>query len=400
MLQKRSKKIYYVGDVGLPGTAKAIHAQNIARLFSLIGYQVTFFCECWDEKNVFSSDEEFNYLYVKQYMKIPKLSAIEWVVESLTGYKLLKLVSKKIEVEKPDLVVLYGFEGERKLIKQCCGKNIPIVLERTDWFEREDRSSFLDRYLVYGKSEKNMKDLDMKADGVIAISQYLSNYYLNHNQNVICIPPIFQFEKKREIIRSIDRKQIKLVYAGSLGGQKDQILPVLDVLREINSESIKVHLDIVGVTEQEIKKATQHDDWNKYGVKVYGRLSNEETKNIVSKADYSLLLRQDKRYAKAGFSTKFAESMSLGVPVICTKVGGADVIIKDDMDGIHLSDNSYDTIKMKLYDLLSKSEEEILKMKRNAFETACRCFSVEVYQDAMRDFIDSCILKMERRKEY
>lgn len=390
---QNNKNIYYVGDVGLPGTAKAIHAQNMARLFSLIGYHVTFFCECWDSKNIFSSDEEFNYLYVKQYMKLPKLSAIEWVWESLTGYKLLRLVLKKIEEDKPDLVVLYGFEGERKLIKKCRKKNIPIILERTDWFEKEDRSSFLDRYLVYGKSEKCMKSLDMKADGIIAISEYLANYYMSNNQTVVCIPPIFPFEKTREISRETDSNQLRLVYAGSLGGQKDQILPVLDVLREINSENIKIYLDIVGVTQEEIERATRLNEWSKYGVKIYGRLSNEETKKIVSKADYSLLLRQNKRYAKAGFSTKFAESMSLGVPVICTKVGGADVIIKDMVDGVHLNDISYDTIKMKLYELLSKSDEEILSMKKNAFRTACICFSVEEYQDVMRIFIDSCKLK-------
>lgn len=394
--KNRGKKtIYYIGNIGYKNTAMAIHVRNLGYLFKKLNYDVIFFCENWNDNCRYSSDEDFTYFYTNKYLNISKLSALEWLYESLTGTKLYNLVYKKVKLKKPDFIILYGYEGEKKLIDLCKQENIPIILERCDWFEKEDRVGFLYKNFIHYISEFSIQKLDIKADGIIAISKYLRDYYQNKGKKVEFIPPIFKIDPMFKIERYYNNdNSVHLVYAGSMGGYKDQTLLVLEVLKEINKQEIKIFLDIVGTSMEEIEKITECKVWNRYGVKAYGRLSNEDTKKIVRRADFSLLLRQNKRYAKAGFSTKFAESMCLGVPVICTKVGGSDSVITHMKDGIHLIDNSYETILSVLKEILKMDCEKILEIKNNAFLTAQKLFSLEVNIEKMANFLE--IIKDKR----
>ncbi len=384
----KKKVIYYVGDIGCRDTALAIHTRNIGYLLKKLNYDVVYFCENWDEKRQYILDEEFEYLYTNKYVNIPKLSALEWLWESLTGIKLYNLVKKKIKIKKPDIVILYGYEAEKKLITLCKKENIPIVLDRCDWFEKEDREGFLYKNFIHYKSEYSIKKIDLKADGIIAISRYLREYYRNKKKKTEFIPPIFKINQNLEIKRYYNDDKIHLVYAGSVGGKKDNTLSIFKVLKEVNKEKIKIELNIVGSSMKDIEKITQYNNWEKYGIKAYGRLSNEETKKIVQKADFSLLLRENKRYAKAGFSTKFVESMCLGVPVICTKVGGSDSTITHMKDGIHLANNSYETILFTLKEILKMNSKEILEIKNNAFITSKKLFSLEANTKKIFDFLE------------
>lgn len=80
--------------------------------------------------------------------------------------------------------------------------------------------------------------------------------------------------------------------------------------------------------------------------------------------------------------------MCLGVPVICTKVGGADSVITHMYDGICLENNDISTIEKTLIFLMNKSSEEIMEMKSNAYITASRLFNIESYVDGMDEFLN------------
>lgn len=132
-------------------------------------------------------------------------------------------------------------------------------------------------------------------------------------------------------------------------------------------------------------------DTEKYGIYLHGRLPHDKTINIVKQADFSILIRENRVYAKAGVSTKFSESMCVGVPSICTKVGGTDLFVKDGINGILISDNSIDNIRDGINRILNMSNEEILKMKRNALKTAKEVFSLSAYTTDIEDFLNNLI---------
>ena len=388
------KRILYVGNVGQVGTALTVHAQNMGRLFQSIGYDVSFVCDRGMGSIFPDKYKGFDYTYTKNYIKIPKVRAIEWMAEEILGFKLLHLVKRKMQEKTPDAIILYGYSVEKELLKICKKKRIPLIVERVDWFEKEDRNGVFAKYFIQKNTDNAILKNDFSADGVIVISEYLFNHFNDKGQRVTFVPPIFNFQQT-SVISRINSGVLKLVYAGSFGGCKDQIIPVIEALESINKDKIKISLNLVGISFDELKNVIRGKEYNLKGIQAYGRVSNEKAKEIVKKSDFSLLLRQNKRYAKAGFSTKFAESMSLGVPVICTKVGGADSIITNMVDGIHLSDNVPETVAITLNQLLQMSNEQLLEIKRNAFKTACKYFYIDYYKNQMTDFMNSILEKME-----
>lgn len=389
MKDDKTKEIMYVGDVGKPNTALSIHAQNMARLFGKMGYHTTFICDAYKGMNKISDETElFNYCYTSKFITIPKISAVEWLIDELTGWKYRKILKEKIRSKKPEFVLMYGYAGESWMVKYCHKKKIPFIVERVDWFEKSDRTGFIERELFQRQVDKTILKIDKHVDGVISISKFFEEYYYKMNVPTIFVPPIFEFGNN-DILKNYERSSmLHLVYAGSVGGNKDYIFPVLQAVKRINSKKILIHMDLIGLTLGQVENLTGEACWKKYGVDILGRVPNSMAKRIIQKADFSFLLRENKQYAKAGFSTKFAESMCLGVPVICTKVGGADSVITHMYDGICLENNDISTIEKTLIFLMNKSSEEIMEMKSNAYITASRLFNIESYVDGMNEFLN------------
>lgn len=389
MKDDKTKEIMYVGDVGKPNTALSIHAQNMARLFGKMGYHTTFICDAYKGMNKISDETElFNYCYTSKFITIPKISAIEWLIDELTGWKYRKILKEKIRSKKPEFVLMYGYAGESWMVKYCHKKKIPFIVERVDWFEKSDRTGFIERELFQRQVDKTILKIDKHVDGVISISKFFEEYYYKMNVPTIFVPPIFEFGNN-DILKNYERSSmLHLVYAGSIGGNKDYIFPVLQAVKRINSKKIRIHMDLIGLTLGQVENLTGEAYWQKYGVDILGRVPNSMAKRIIQKADFSFLLRENKQYAKAGFSTKFAESMCLGVPVICTKVGGADSVITHMYDGICLENNDISTIEKTLIFLMNKSSEEIMEMKSNAYITASRLFNIESYVEGMDEFLN------------
>lgn len=389
MKDDKTKEIMYVGDVGKPNTALSIHAQNMARLFGKMGYHTTFICDAYKGMNKISDETElFNYCYTSKFITIPKISAIEWLIDELTGWKYRKILKEKIRSKKPEFVLMYGYAGESWMVKYCHKKKIPFIVERVDWFEKSDRTGFIERELFQRQVDKTILKTDKHVDGVISISKFFEEYYYKMNVPTIFVPPIFEFGNN-DILKNYERSSmLHLVYAGSIGGNKDYIFPVLQAMKRINSKKIYIHMDLIGLTLGQVENLTGEACWQKYGVDILGRVPNSMAKRIIQSADFSFLLRENKQYAKAGFSTKFAESMCLGVPVICTKVGGADSVITHMYDGICLENNDISTIEKTLIFLMNKSSEEIMEMKSNAYITASRLFNIESYIEGMDGFLN------------
>lgn len=227
---------------------------------------------------------------------------------------------------------------------------------------------------------------------VIAISKYLYQHYLEQNCNTILLPPIFpEADKKKKLIRenSDNRKVLKIVYAGALAS-KDYIDTLLHAIIRLNTDEVRVVIDIIGPDKMQVQKLVGNDELEKYGIYCHGRLSHDKTLSIVEKADLSVLLRMNKRYAKAGVSTKFCEAMMLGVPSICTSVGGTDLFIKDKYNGFLVRDNDLNTLEATLLDIISLSRDQIEEIKNNALTTANELFTPDKYIEQFNAFLNKC----------
>ena len=383
------KNAIYVGHIGWEGTAMAIHSRNIAHLLESRGYQVSFVSPCATKQyREFGKEDKYQYYYTKQFIKIPKLRTIEWMLEELYGIKLFVLFKKILKQKKADLVLFYGYSGEKRIIDYCKKRNVRVFIDRTDWFETDDREGVFGKLFTKVCADNCIEKYDLKANGVIAISKFFYDYYSARGQKTIWIPPIFNVPKGLHF-ESPKASVIKLVYAGSLGGTKDIIAPVVECLvTSLNRDKVCFRLDLIGITEQELSMKFGEHNWQALAIYAHGRVAHKEAIKIVSNSDFSFLLRQNKKYAKAGFSTKFAESMCNGVPVICTEVGGADVLVQNMKNGILIKDNKKETVQNVLEDLLLLERKEIKKMKESAYDTALKYFDFFSYESEFNTFLE------------
>lgn len=69
----------------------------------------------------------------------------------------------------------------------------------------------------------------------------------------------------------------------------------------------------------------------------------------------------------AGYSTKLAESLSLGTPVICNKIGGSDIDITDGKNGFKINKYSMKYLKDILRKISKMDVKEINDLKNKSY---------------------------------
>lgn len=367
-------RVLYIGWSGLPETAAGIRVYQIAKVLREAGNEVIFLCL---SQPTAEKQDEIEYDGFRYILKEQSKSKIKNVENIFCGCADFCVIKDTIVTEKPDTVIVYN-EKERlteKIIAFCHSRGITVGADATEWYELSRSKKW--NYVVAKNVDYRIRTMDSRLDYIISISPFLTAYYQSRGcKNVIEIPPIMDCVKS-EIVPTSNRIR-HMVYAGA-PAQKDLILPYLTAIKGINNEQIKIVADIVGVTKEQVGTLLQIDDPEKIGIIAYGRVSHEECVKVIEKADFSILFRENLRYAKAGFSTKLSESLSLGIPVLCNAVGGADEIIKDGFNGIKIEGCDSASIMKAIERILLLDEGSIDAMKQRAIETAKQRFVGELY---------------------
>lgn len=381
-------KILYVGAIGQKNTATSIHVLRNARLLEKMGNTVFFCCEYPIQGEAIHS-EEFKIDYSKPYYGSRKVRSIQWILEQIVGFRMWRRVKKNLLEIRPDVMIFYDPASiilYLRVLKLCKKMHIALSVEVTEWAESKDYTGIIK--LVYWQRDIRKKYLDIKCGNMIAISPLLEKHYISQGANVLKLPPIYQDKDFRAEPVEINGEKVQLVFAGTLA-QKDFLLPMIKAVNEINLESIKIEFIIIGVDMQSFK-AYNSSEFGK-GIRFLGRIEHDKVLQYVAKAHMSVLLRENKRYAKAGVSTKFTEAMCVGTPSICTKVGGTDIYVKDGVNGILVENNDINTLIKALGRILRMSVEQMMKMKKEALKTANEYFYDENYRDAFLTFLNKML---------
>lgn len=388
------KKILYVGQIAIEGSASCTHVRNRARFFNNIGYEVYGLSECPKNECDKVEDTDFlKYVYMKPFHGKGKVRGAGWIADQFLGIHTYNEIIRALKFISPDIIILYELNSivvEERIRAYCEKHNIRLIIEVTEWMEVENRKEIATRGIVWQKDIQK-RYIDKRCGNIIAISEFLYEHYRNQGCNVIRLPPlVYDFADKDQVFRDRDAvklRQVKLVFAGTTDF-KDYLEPMLKAIRKINNNEIKIIFDVVGPSPDAIESMLECSSPTQYGINCYGHLSHENTLSIVRKADFSVLMRENKRYAKAGVSTKFVESMSLAVPSICTAVGGTDAFVTDGVDGVLIKDNSVHEVLDKLMQIVNMDSSKILQMKLNALNTAKQVFSEGQYYNVAKCFLE------------
>lgn len=361
------KQILYVGGFEMPDKNAA--AQRVlanAMTLRELGYEITFLGPTKDRGNIVSEFYGFKCAYIDYPQNLAQW--IKYIITFVSTSNMLKY--------KPDYVILYNFPAiaSMRILRACHKRSIKVFHDLTEW---EASVGWSPREIIR-KIDINlrMRYCMKRMDGVIAISRYLYNYYSRYT-NAILVPPTvdltnIKFNRERQLVA---RTPVKLVYAGTGGCIKDRLDDIIYAVIVVDN----VELTVVGLTKEQYEQV-----YGKlpicHNVYFKGRVSHQEAVNTVCNADFQVLVRKNTLKNKAGFPTKFVESMSCCTPLIATLSSNIGDYLVDGKNGFIVDDrNSLQSVLEKVSKL---SNEEVIEMKEN-----CRNFIGFDYRCYKEEFL-------------
>lgn len=330
-----------------------------------LGYEITFLGPTKDKENIVPEFYGFKCAYIDYPQNL-----IQWI-----KYIITFVSTRNVLKYKPDYVILYNFPAvaSMKILRACHKRSIKVFHDLTEW---EASVGWSPREIIR-KIDINlrMRYCMKKMDGVIAISRYLYNYYSRYT-NTILVPPTvdltnIKFNRERHLAANTP---VKLVYAGTGGGLKDRLDDIIYAVNEVEN----VKLTVVGLTKEQYEKV-----YGKlpicHNLDFKGRVSHQEAVKIVCNADFQMLIRENILKNKAGFPTKFVESMSCCTPLIATLSSNIGDYLVDGKNGFIVDGvNSLQSVLEKVSKL---SHDEVIVMKEN-----CRNFTGFDYRSYKGEF--------------
>lgn len=362
------KKVLYIGGFEMPDkNAAAQRVMANALLFREMGFEISFIGPTKDRENAVAEANGFKCEYVDYPMGVGQW--LKYITDFVSTGQILAL--------KPDYVVLYNFPAvaSLKILKACHKNGIKVIHDLTEW---ESTRGWSPREVIRKIDiALRMRYCMKKMDGVIAISRYLYDQYKDYT-SCILVPPTVdlanpKWNRERELTAS---KEVNLVYAGTAGfGNKDK----LDVIIEAVKSFPTIKLTVIGMTEEQYVQGYGPLPENCNNVVFRGRVPHTDAVKAVCDADFQMLIRDNTLKNKAGFPTKFVESVSCCTPLIATLTSNIGDYLQDGVNGFVV--DSEQTLFKVFSRILAMERNEIIAMKQN-----CKDFTGFDYRSYKMEF--------------
>lgn len=291
-----------------------------------------------------------------------------------------------LEKTQPRLVIAYNHPAIAlsKLVDYCKKCSIKVVSDCTEWYTPE--GNIISKTLKGWDTNKRMTDVHLRMDGIISISRYLHNYYTERGMKSLLLPPLVDIQEEKWTLQgeASEVNEIVLTYTGS-PGHKDVLDRLVRIVSDLPNE-ILVRFEIVGLSREQFMNAYNYEQDIGDRVHFNGRMSHKDTLKLLSESDFQLFIREDSITTKAGFPTKFVESISAGVPVLTNLTSNICDYLSEGVNGYPLDATDDDLLKASLLRVLKQSREAINNLK-NSIDRGT--FDYRNYVTVMKQFIES-----------
>lgn len=293
----------------------------------------------------------------------------------------------EIKSFKPDLVILYNHPAFaiEHIAKFCHRNGIKVLADVTEWYEPQGNPVF--KAIKGYDTTRRMRKSHSMTDGLICISSYLADFYRERGANVVELPPLVDTAQSKWHQHTESHPgELRFVYAGSPGSAKDRLDLILEAFDEIvpNIERI-IRFDIIGITNEQYT-ATWSDSKHRDYVVFNGRCSHEEVIKKLLNADFQIFLRPDTLPNRAGFPTKFVETISSRtLPITNLSSNLSDYLI-DGENGFVITGFDKQSIKKAVTKAFEHTIEEINNMKMRLDKDT---FDYRQYTNRLTRFLDT-----------
>lgn len=388
--------VAYVGPFLFPhGEAASSRVLGVAETIALTGRDVRIASGNFSPPAEISLDQQANsgriyYQGLGDRPKSMRTSPIKGV-KTLTHWG--KAATKWLEQQdsKPSHVIVYGGQSPYAARLQSWGKrhSIPVLHDVVEWHEPEQ---FWGKRLnpAWISSEIALRILYKRADGIIAISSWLEEYYQHFVPNVTRIPP-----SARPLLSAADHRPtnsppLRLAYCGN-PGNKEVLEPTILAVKRINTPERRIVFEIGGMSPSQVAELSgvAEEDQESFGILARGRVPLEESQRIVANAHFSLLVRRFSRCTNAGFPTKFVESLSLGTPVIATPTSDLAQYLINGVNGWVVETESGEEIEQTLRKSLELTSNQLLEFRERSLATAQTDFTPQAMVTRLDELLNA-----------
>lgn len=119
----------------------------------------------------------------------------------------------------------------------------------------------------------------------------------------------------------------------------------------------------------------------------HGHVPQSDVPRRLMESHFTVLLRPDERYARAGFPTKVVEGMTAGVPVITNRIGDISLFIQDGGEGVLFEDESPENFAAGVRRIIALGPAAWRAMDETARRRAASSFEYRTYIEPIRRFI-------------
>ena len=368
-------RLLYIGGFDLPdNNAAAQRVISNAKVFRELGYEV----------KLMGLDKTPSVLEYAGFqcvnLKYPDSFKGWWeYVFTLNWYK------KEIDSFRPSIVVAYNHPAAalKHIHKYCQKLGIKVLADCTEWYSPE--GSFLRRLIKGWDVKKRMTKVHSGLDGIISISKYLQDYYTSKQVKSIQLPPLVDLEEEKWEVNASPAERgdiIKLIYAGS-PGLKDWLDKIVSI---VSAERFRdrVSMEVIGLDDNQFKSWYSYSEPVPDNIHFEGRLPHPEVIKRLRNSDFQVFIRENNLMTKAGFPTKFVESISAGVPVLTNLSSNIGDYLIDGVNGFILNYENENALRESLDRVLAMSREEI-EIVKNKIDRSV--FDYRRYVPSMRSFL-------------
>lgn len=225
--------------------------------------------------------------------------------------------------------------------------------------------------------------------GIIVISKKLERFYGRFFSRMLYVPIINSLAEEKPITIEPDNEHFLIGYTGTISKKKDglfEFVEALGKLPQVYKDVILFNIYGEGNNEEinELKKeiAAKHLE----SIVIINKIvPAKEVPAILRKQHLLVLTRSSNIQTEYGFSTKLAEYLAAGVPVLATKVSDNSLYLKDGENALLVEPGDITAIALKIQFAVN-NRMNISNIGNVGRKTAERHFYYGLYTDQLRKF--------------
>lgn len=387
------KTIIYIGGFELPDkNAAALRVISNSKIFQNFNYKVILIGvdrnlkkeDGLTKNNIVTEGIES---YAIAYPKNIK----EWLGYLLGNSEIKNFLSSV--KDKVESIILYNYPFPASLIFSLILKKygVKCIFDITEWPCSKGRGK-LNSLIKWLDTILRIKISPYFASAIMTTSSYMSERYEKRGLAVLDLPTLYDTKLFQEPSYTVN-KIVKFIYIGNpfnsvIAGNdrntvKERLDKVILSLLDFN-DNYQYELNIFGVTQSEyVSVYPEHEcilNHNNDTIIFHGKKENRYIKEQLMTADFSIFFRDDTRVNKAGFPSKFSESVSSGIPIICSNI--ASLKKHENIKGVFLASNGNE-IKM-IQSCIDISKDDLNELKKTLYHS--KYFDYRQYEKQVECF--------------